>query len=587
MALKKISFLLFFCVLFVFVDKEVKGAITLPGLGTEAMGRGTAFTAKADNLSCLWYNPAGLTKLQGFHVGLSAFQNFCLQSFERQPVPAIVDAMNDPNDPDFYPGYFDKDESNIVFFPMPYLAFSYYIDAIDLVVALSPFFAMPLPDLYRSFDAKGAGRYTNFNQEITMFFPQIGIAWKPLEWFSIGATIELLLATGWMDIIVNAVFPPLTPHNTITYINEEGELEINPMVDPTIDLIDPTDGSLITDANIDEFIRDRERPITDMGLNAEAKDIAVSVWGSVGLMFKPLDCLEIGFSFRPPTSIRLEAELNVDSLKNQTGFFDPNRGYNTHSPLHEIPETGSPYSYIYGLVHDESGNPAPLITNITSTKATPIAIVLPIPPAINFGIRYIIDGYGDVELDFSWYGNKIAGPMEYEAEFIIETMIGDYPISDVSTNETNRNDFAISAGTDWEVLEDEFVLRTGIQYAYGTQGEREINGFYDVWHITVGVGFSYIYDNWLKISAAYALSYYPDVSVHSTSLSSMMLPVQETIDRMKRMRDNPNTSEAERAALTEEIDFYEDELLNHIQDGDYSRMDHMVSLGASLMIDWW
>lgn len=47
------------------------GGFEVPDLGTVGIGRGGAFTARADNLSAFHYNPAGLAKLPGPHVLIS------------------------------------------------------------------------------------------------------------------------------------------------------------------------------------------------------------------------------------------------------------------------------------------------------------------------------------------------------------------------------------------------------------------------------------------------------------------------------------------------------------------------------------
>ena len=39
----------------------------------EATGRGSAFVATADNVSAVYFNPAGLTQLDGFHIGLGGY----------------------------------------------------------------------------------------------------------------------------------------------------------------------------------------------------------------------------------------------------------------------------------------------------------------------------------------------------------------------------------------------------------------------------------------------------------------------------------------------------------------------------------
>jgi len=56
------------------------GAYRLEVPDAEAMGKGSAFVAQADNPSAVYYNPAGLTQLKGntyFSVGASVIQPFC------------------------------------------------------------------------------------------------------------------------------------------------------------------------------------------------------------------------------------------------------------------------------------------------------------------------------------------------------------------------------------------------------------------------------------------------------------------------------------------------------------------------------
>lgn len=48
------------------------GGLEVPDSGTKALGRGSAFTARADNLTAFKYNAAGLAKLKGFNVLLVA-----------------------------------------------------------------------------------------------------------------------------------------------------------------------------------------------------------------------------------------------------------------------------------------------------------------------------------------------------------------------------------------------------------------------------------------------------------------------------------------------------------------------------------
>ena len=81
--MKKII-LLSVCLLSAFLVKNGfcagSGAFRIEVPDAEAMGKGSAFVAQADNPSAIYYNPAGLTQLKGktyLSLGASAIQPFC------------------------------------------------------------------------------------------------------------------------------------------------------------------------------------------------------------------------------------------------------------------------------------------------------------------------------------------------------------------------------------------------------------------------------------------------------------------------------------------------------------------------------
>lgn len=69
------------------------GGTDIPDQGAEALGRGGAFVAKADNGTAILYNPAGLARQRGtrLHVGGNLF----LHSFEFQRAGTFPDDAND------------------------------------------------------------------------------------------------------------------------------------------------------------------------------------------------------------------------------------------------------------------------------------------------------------------------------------------------------------------------------------------------------------------------------------------------------------------------------------------------------------
>src|ERR1043165_1668583 len=78
-------------VLFVSRPASAGGIDEMPDHGAQALGRGAAFTAKADDATALYYNVAGLARQRGTKLQLSANFQFSSMTFQR--------AGNYPGDP--------------------------------------------------------------------------------------------------------------------------------------------------------------------------------------------------------------------------------------------------------------------------------------------------------------------------------------------------------------------------------------------------------------------------------------------------------------------------------------------------------
>ena len=76
------------------------GGFEFPSNGSVALGRGGAFTAKADDLICLDYNPAGLIKLPGNHVYLgNNIVQYNLTYTGLRPDSSSVDSVSNDGGP--------------------------------------------------------------------------------------------------------------------------------------------------------------------------------------------------------------------------------------------------------------------------------------------------------------------------------------------------------------------------------------------------------------------------------------------------------------------------------------------------------
>jgi long-chain fatty acid transport protein len=66
-----LSGLIFLTIMF-FSIMSFGGGFSVPEQGASSLGMAGAFIAKADDLSAIFHNPAGLTQLKGTHFYLSA-----------------------------------------------------------------------------------------------------------------------------------------------------------------------------------------------------------------------------------------------------------------------------------------------------------------------------------------------------------------------------------------------------------------------------------------------------------------------------------------------------------------------------------
>lgn len=258
-------------------------------LGTVSIGRGTAFVAKADNLSSFFYNPAGLSKSKGPNLllvvnianvnldftrsgsgdpvllqdGNPTYSSPCTQeNFDN------TECVNDPNldySNDIAGEPFKKVSLGKKFGPSPMLVFSwgdaFNVEGLALAIGVftPPGFGTP------SYSKTGAQRYTIRDANLMMIYPGVGISYAFNRYFQIGAVFASALGTMEQDLAIRP--EPKTDH---FFHNENA------------------DG----DANIKFLMKDTFVP-----------------YGIIGVMSNPVDWLEIGASVRLPTKIAPEGKI--------------------------------------------------------------------------------------------------------------------------------------------------------------------------------------------------------------------------------------------------------------------------------------
>jgi long-subunit fatty acid transport protein len=169
-----------------------------PDTGIVALGRGGAHVTRADDLmGALYYNPAGLFQLDGFHFegGLLLLRH---QRWVQRPggdggedgggiynldaSGAIIEGSLDEA--------FPRAENIPSFRPIPELGLAFGFDRPDLTIAFGLY--APLAPNQR-FSEFGAGRYRLIEQELIQANFSLSAAWKPLPFLAVGASFEVLL----------------------------------------------------------------------------------------------------------------------------------------------------------------------------------------------------------------------------------------------------------------------------------------------------------------------------------------------------------------------------------------------------------
>ncbi len=169
------------------------GGFEVPDLGTVPLGRGSAFTARADGLDAFHYNPAGLAKLPGPNLLLSANVVHLRNTFVRRgsgesvELPgngdfAVPDPAVDPNTGEPYVTVRNRRR----FGPAPMLVFSWGdvgVRGLALHAGVMPASGFGGHD----WPTRGAQRYTVRDGDFLFLSLGAGISYRLNQYFSIGA----------------------------------------------------------------------------------------------------------------------------------------------------------------------------------------------------------------------------------------------------------------------------------------------------------------------------------------------------------------------------------------------------------------
>lgn len=155
--------------------------------GSQALERGGAFVAKADDPTALWYNPAGLVNAKNIdvYVGLNLI-NYDL-TFQRK-VTAPINGE---------PTLFPSAHNDATLQPIPFISVVEKIGPVALaqgIYAPSAFPNRDFPCLRQencTVDAAGTPapqRYDIVSQSVTIIYPTLGVAYAPIKQLSLGVS---------------------------------------------------------------------------------------------------------------------------------------------------------------------------------------------------------------------------------------------------------------------------------------------------------------------------------------------------------------------------------------------------------------
>ena len=171
------------------------GGFEIPDNGAQALGRGGAFVAKADDGTAIYYNPAGLARQRGTRVFVGG--NLFLHSYEFQRSGAFPDDPNDTNTPWGQKPYPVVTNSAGPFFA-PLATVSTDFGTFDrLTVAIGAFGPSVVGNRTFPLAIQGApasSRYDFIQSRSTIIYPTASAAYRITPWLDVGFSAHLVLA---------------------------------------------------------------------------------------------------------------------------------------------------------------------------------------------------------------------------------------------------------------------------------------------------------------------------------------------------------------------------------------------------------
>ncbi|MCA9665680.1 MAG: outer membrane protein transport protein, partial [Myxococcales bacterium] len=202
------------------------GGMEVGDTGAEALGRGGAFTAKADNPTAVNYNPAGFAKLRGHHAAISANIIYSDYTFQRlggfdgqTPYPTIASEtplfaapMHLMASTDF--GYFKRVTFGFGIY-MPAAATRSYPRELNVGGANVP----------------SPARFDFLSMQGIMLFPTAALAIRLTDWLDVGVTFQTVITKATIKMLATVAAACETPEDASCDVDID--LEVKDMFSPT------------------------------------------------------------------------------------------------------------------------------------------------------------------------------------------------------------------------------------------------------------------------------------------------------------------------------------------------------------------
>lgn len=418
--------------------------------GVQGVGRGGAFTAKADDLSAMHYNPAGLANIKGLNVYYSHnFVNLQLDYTRANAVTYEVNPIHpsDPSQDTVREIAFSRSASNEQGWFLPGAMFAASYDfGLDLFTFGFGIFGppsagamdFPLQEESSTEDGVNPAKYMLVNRDVVMLFYTLSMAFRlPNGRFAVGVDLQVH-SMPWLRFDM---------------------------------MVDGTETGKVYPVNSSWDIKSR-MDVTD----------SYNFTGIVGLWARPWDFLEIGLSSRPaPIQIEGKGKLNIDLWGDA---FDSYTGDQ------------------WGMSDDGS---------TFGTHSTDATVSFTLPPWIRTGVRYIYgdpdDEIFDIELDFVYEFWSVFDEIKVDMQSTMnlgEPLNKKVNLGPINIRKDFEDSWSLRLGGDWQALDDLLWLRAGGFYEKGASPNEMTAVDFDAldrWGLSLGASVQ-VYEG-IKLHVAY------------------------------------------------------------------------------------